>query len=191
MVTNEISTGKGLLLVAGIIGALVAWQWHTNPPPAQQTQAAQQAAKAVNPTWRYSNEMDEMTGKAAQIAALKSTSVLMLDFPYQGPQQATLTLRRHPRHGFDSIVSIDRGQLQCGIGDGCKLTVRFDDTTESWTFIEPQSHDTTMLFLRDGLAFAKRVQTSKVVRIELKFFQQQPSVVVFDVAGLKGKLVGV
>lgn len=188
---NEISTGKGLLICAGIIGALVAWQAYTNPPPkTSQAQAKAVAVKSKDPTWQYSTVSDEMTGKASKIASLKSKSILLLEFPYQGTQQATLTLRQHPRHGFDSVVSIERGQLQCGIGDGCKLSVRFDDTTESWTFIEPQSHDTTILFLRDGKAFARRVQASKVVRIELKFFRQAPSVVVFDTAGLKSAAVG-
>lgn len=124
-------------------------------------------------------------------AALDSTTRLNLAFPYQGQQSATLVVRKHPRHGVDSIVTIKRGQLQCGITDGCKLQVRFDDSPpQSWTFVEPESHDTTTLFLRDGSAFAKKLATTKAVRIELKFFQQSPVVVEFATEGLDLKKVG-
>lgn len=142
-------------------------------------------------TWHYQVENDPMSGKSWRFAILYSDNTFALDFPYRGAQHATLTLRNHPRMGFDSIISIERGQLQCGMSNGCKLQVRFDDgSPQRWSFMEPENHDSTILFLRDGKQFARKVLASKMIRIELKFFQQPPAIVEFRTAGLdRSKIV--
>lgn len=151
----------------------------------QADKPAAAAPKPVTQSWHYQSDTDPMTGKTTRFAMLRSDNAFALDFPYRGAQHATLSLRHHPRHGFDSIISIERGQLQCGISRGCKLQVRFDDgSPQRWTFVEPESHDSTALFLRDGRQFARKVLASKRIRIELKFFSQSPEIVEFHTDGL-------
>lgn len=191
--------GCGTLLVLAVvafivIGALGKISNNEKPratPAARSPSVVAPKPAPTAPVWQYSATADSMSGKEALQAAIDSTTRFRLAFPYQGEQSATLTVRKHPRHGVDSILIIERGQLQCGISDGCKLQVRFDDSPpQNWTFVEPESHDSTILFLRDGSAFAKKVAATKKVRIELKFFQQAPVVVEFSTEGLDLKKVG-
>lgn len=142
-------------------------------------------------SWRYTTSTDGMSGSDVLQAALLSSNRFGLSFPYQGMQSATLIVRRHPRHGIDAIIAIERGQLQCGITDGCKLQVRFDDKPpQEWTFVKPESHDSTILFLRDGRSFASKLSSTKSVRIELKIFQHAPVVAEFDAAGFDNNRLG-
>lgn len=200
MAKKQIGTIPGL-----IIAGLVLWGVITLlggfPDVSSGDTSAQASSHAAKPApavakqahqrWQYQVDKDQMTGKPTRFAMLRSTNTFALDFPYRGAQHSTLTLRQHAQHGFDSIVSIERGQLQCGISDGCKLQVRFDDgPPQNWTFVEPESHESTVLFLRDGKQFARKVSSSKRIRIELKFFSQSPEVVTFGTAGLDRKQIG-
>src|SRR5690606_33499665 len=145
-------------------------------------------AAPSRPTWRLNQSTDEMTGAKTRTASLRSASGFNLSFPYQGQQHASLLVRKHPRHGLDAIISIERGQLQCGISDGCKLQVRFDDgAPQMWTFVEPESRDSTILFVRDGASFARKLEPTKRLRVELKFFQQNPEIAEFETQGFQLK----
>lgn len=78
------------------------------------------------PRWVYRTMPDPISDRPAAVAAVASTNVIELRPPYDGAQRATLTLRNHPRHGLDVMLSVQRGQFACGVG-GCKVTVRIDD----------------------------------------------------------------
>lgn len=161
------------------------------PPTPQPTKSVASAPAPHENTWVYSVSNDEMSGSEAQHAMLASTNRFELRFPYQGTQFAALMVRRHPRHGIDAMVTIERGQLLCGVSDACTLQVRFDNApAQQWTFVEPESDDSTVLFFRDGRAFATKLATAKIVRIELKFFQQSPVVAVFDTKGFDSAKFG-
>jgi hypothetical protein len=75
--------------------------------------AAAAKAEREKSYWRYSTYVDEATGKTAKQARLTSENTISLGFPYEGAQYGTLILRKHPRYGYDAILSIREGQILC------------------------------------------------------------------------------
>lgn len=181
--TKQIGTIPGL-----IIAALAVWgvvKLMGGIPSVSVDHRAAIAATVSAPVWTYDSSKDEMTGKPIKNARMISANTFNLEFPYQGAQHATLMFRRHPRWGFDAALTIDRGQMICGV-ESCTLQVRFDDAApQAWIFAPTASHDSTTLFVRKGQAFANRVAAAKRVRIEMQLFQQAPIVADFPAEGLK------
>lgn len=126
-----------------------------------------------------------MNGKKISFAVLESSNQITFDFPYNQVQRGTLQLRVHPRHGRDAILSVEKGQFLCSF-DGCRVQVRFDDAEAvAFSASEPDSHDTTLLFIQGYDRFTKRLKAAKKVRIEAQFFQEGPRTFEFDVEGLQ------
>ena len=134
--------------------------------------------------WSYSTFSDSMSGKQGSSARVTSTNSFEFDFPYQGRQHATLTVRRHPRWGNDVIFSVEKGQILCGISE-CEVEVRFDDgPARTFSANEPADNSTESIFL-PASAFTKAMQKAKVVRIQVHMFQQGVLTAEFDVDGFK------
>jgi hypothetical protein len=70
-------------------------------------------ARPTTDKWSYATSVDPMTGRDSASASIDSENTVSFDFPYQGAQRATLTIRNHPSHGRDVFLSIERGQFPC------------------------------------------------------------------------------
>jgi hypothetical protein len=128
--------------------------------------------------WIYSLRSDPMGGAVAT-ARVESANTFDFDFPYQGEQHATLTLRSDK--GLNVMVSIDRGQFVCPMG--CSVLVRFDDeTAQRWRATGPSDFDTEVIFLRNESKFLKQLKKARVVRIEAEFYQEGTRIMEFPVA---------
>ena len=148
---------------------------------AQKERAAQQ----LGLRWHYEESLDQMGRGNVKTAAIRSVNEMQFHFPYQGAQRAWLELRIHPRYGKDVILSIEHGQLLCGI-DPCNVIVRFDQgAPQTYTALRPADHSTTVLFIRNYDRFLANLRKSRKVYIEAQFYQEGPRVFEFDVAGLK------
>lgn len=135
--------------------------------------------------WNYEESQDSMGRGTIKNAFVKSLNQVEFDFPYKGPQRATLQLRIHPKYGKDVILSIDRGQFLCGI-DGCSVNVRFGSGKPvAYRVSEPADHSTTHLFIGSYEQFSANTKKVGRVSIEAQFFQQGNRVFEFDVTGLK------
>lgn len=162
-----------------------AAQTNATTPTANSTN--QQDSPAVDPAWEYSSEQDKM-GKGEIITATsRSKNAISFEFPYNGPQHATLHIRKHPRYGRDVILSIVKGQFLCSpVSGGCNVSVRFDDRkAEQFSATEPNDNDPTALFIRGHDRFVAALKKSKVVRIEATFFHEGNRVMEFDAEGFK------
>ena len=138
----------------------------------------------VGKQWMYMSPTDDMTSKTTLGASVYSTNTHEFDFPYKGPQHATLALRKHPRYGNDVIFSIERGQLQCGSYSGCDVMVRFDDAEpRRYSATGPDDHSTETLFIQGYADFVHRMQSAEVVRIQANTFRQGAPSWEFDVSG--------
>lgn len=174
-----------VLLVGGLLLSLLLDSGGQHPsvsrPPAQ-AQSAPKPPPTPAEKWRYTSDVDQMSGARSVFALISSENTFQFGFPYAGPQRATLTLRKHPRHGQDVIVSIERGQFLCSTS--CDYLIRFDDGRASaFTMREPESNDSTLLFVQNTGRFMDAMRGARTVRIEGKFFQQPPVVFEFDVSG--------
>ena len=140
---------------------------------------------AAEGRWAYAEREDVMTGQVTRSAWVKSRNTHEFGFPYGGGARGEVTLRRHPRHGMDVMVSVDRGQILCSSYNGCRVMVRFDDR-EAIRFkgAEPADHGSTTVFLEPAAKFVKEAKRSKRAAVELEFFQEGTRVFLFDVAGL-------
>ena len=136
-------------------------------------------------SWNYSESKDKMTGSVTKFAIVQSTNEIELDFPYGGKQKATLIIRKHPRHGNDVILSIERGQFLCQISK-CTASVKFGDKGPvSITMAEPQDHSSTTLFVANADSFINKVKGSRKVLVEIVIYQAGNKVFEFDTQDLK------
>jgi len=133
--------------------------------------------------WKYRSEKDDMSDLLTSFATIETTNHITFDFPYEGPQKATLWLRNHPRVGKDAILSIEKGQFLCRI-DECSVLIRFDDSKASiYSASEPSDGSTTDIFISNFPRFYSMLKNSKKLRIEAEFYQEGRRVLDFDVSG--------
>ncbi|HGM7334933.1 TPA: hypothetical protein ACKQCJ_001251 [Stenotrophomonas maltophilia] len=134
--------------------------------------------------WRYWSDQDPMTGKTAVGAEVRSNNTHNFDFPYAGAQHATLTLRRHPQHGNDIFLQIEKGQLQCSSYSGCNVLVRFGDAQpKTYRALGPADNSSETVFIQGFSDFQKRMQAVDTVRIQANVFKQGAPAWEFDVSG--------
>lgn len=149
---------------------------------AESREARQREALALK--WSYSSDIDPMTSRTSRHARIRSENTISLDFPYEGEQYATLTLRNHPSHGRDVILSIEQGQFLCSSYDGCRVRIRFDEgAAQTWSAIGPSDHSTTVLFIRNFNSFFSHLRGSKVIRIQAEIYEAGAPTFEFEVGG--------
>jgi hypothetical protein len=148
----------------------------------EQAEAAERQANAAK--WRYSSDTDPMASRPSRTASIDSENTVEFDFPYEGQQHATLTLRNHPSYGRDVIVQIREGQILCPSYDSCSIRIRFDDgPAERWTAAGAADNSTTVLFIRNYSRFVQRMRNAKIVRIQIPVYQEGAPTFDFRVSG--------
>ena len=150
-----------------------------------EREARDKAKQALAKRWSYSVSTDRMTDKTIRTAAIESENTVSFEFPYQGPQRGTLTLREHPTYGKDVIFTVDRGQILCNsFSDDCWVRVRFDDArAERWNAAGADSNSSEIIFIHNYASFLRRLRQARLVLIEVRFFQESPRTFGFEVGG--------
>jgi len=144
---------------------------------------AAKPAEAASP-WEYDQAEDPMGRGTRKSAISRSLNTVELDFPYRGPQHASLVLRRD-HQGLNIMVEIERGQILFGY-DGTHVNVRFDQgKTAIYSVSRPSDHSTTVMFISSEAAFMERLRQAKTLQVEVPTFRNGSPVFTFDVAGLK------
>lgn len=144
------------------------------------------AYESMGRQWRYTSTEEGMSGKQVRHAAVQSTNTISLDFPYRGPQHATLLFRRHPRWGNDVILSIERGQILCHSYGDCRVQVRFDDgKVLRFKGNPPADNSSESVFIPAFTTFMNSLPKAKAVKIEVQIYQGGAPVFEFDVSGFK------
>lgn len=142
------------------------------------------AEKASLGDWQYSTNDDMATGKKSSSATLQSENTLSFGFPYEGSQFARLTLRRHPRYGFDAFISINKGQILCNDYTNPYILVRFDDgDMQQFECAEPADNSSTYSFIRNAAQFERALKKASVAYITLTFYQEGSQALKFKVKG--------
>lgn len=142
------------------------------------------AEKASLGDWQYSTNEDMATGKKSSSATLQSENTLRFGFPYEGSQFARLTLRKHPRYGFDAFISISEGQILCNDYTNPYILVRFDDgDMQQFECAEPADNSSTYSFIRNADQFERALKRASVAYITLTFYQEGSQALKFKVKG--------
>jgi hypothetical protein len=139
--------------------------------------------EATRGVWHYESSPDAMSGGIIRSASVQSENAFEFDFPYQGLQHASLTLRRHPRFGDDVMLMIDRGQILCSSYD-CPVRVRFDDGTPiTLTGSRASDNSSDTIFIPGFEQFAKRLGTTRTLRVEVDVYANGALQTEFKVKG--------
>ncbi len=134
--------------------------------------------------WTYRSFKMGIDEEIAKTATTQSLNSLSLDFPYRGENHGQLILRSRPTKGFDLMISIDKGQILCGISN-CYMRVKFDDNPSYETeFSQSQSRNSTIVFAENPEALEKKIRKAKRMKIELPLYRSPAQVLEFDVTGL-------
>ena len=124
-----------------------------------------------------------MAKGVSYFAVVRSTNTVEFDFPYNGRQHARLTLRTHPRHGKDVILSIDQGQFLCRSYEDCIVLVRFDDkAAQRYAGVGAADNSTETIFIRNYSRFVGEMLKANTVRISAEVYQEGSPVFEFDVS---------
>ena len=169
----------GLMVAAGVMALSSYDKTSGDPEQAAEpgsviqevTNTAAPAVGTYTPSWNYSVVTDQMSSKEIRFAAIQSTNTVSFDFPYQGEQQGTLQLRRHPRYGNDVIFFVKKGQINIGYRETAVLIRFYDEPAMRFSAYEPDDHDRTTIFIDGFGRFTKKLKSASVVRIEVPFYQ--------------------
>jgi hypothetical protein len=191
--TGDMNTKEKMIWIGCLAASFVlvfALSLATSRKP-QLSSSAESASAISTPRpvtiWSHSGLTDEMTGKSYAFSTVQSRNTVNFDFPYQGEQRATLSIRtKHPRHGNDVILTIERGQFLAGV-DSVKVLARFDEGA-SVTFWAngPADHGTTALFISNYAKFVGLMRKANVVRLQTPIYQQGAPVFEFQVERFDG-----
>ncbi len=139
--------------------------------------------------WTYRSFKMGIDEEIAQTATTQSLNSLSLDFPYRGENHGQLILRTRPDTGFDLMISIDKGQILCGISS-CYLKVKFDaNPSYEAKFSPSQSHDSSIVFADNPEALEKEIRKGKRMKIELPLYRSASQVLEFNITGLNYKKI--
>ena len=150
----------------------------TNSSPA----AVIEAVKPVD-AWHYFTSEDKMSGDTVYFANLHSSNTVDFAFPYNGEQNASVTLMSDSRPKKSAMFSIKKGQILCQSYQDCLVQVRFDDSPPGYyKAVGASDQSTTTIHFRDGDKFFQELKKAKRLRIAAEMYQEGSPVFEFDVS---------
>lgn len=161
----------------------------TQIKPKTQEVAKSTNAPATMPTkstgdWSYRQKIDEMTSATTYLASVRSSNFVEFSSPYNGKQQASLTVRDSKRSGKDILFSIEKGQILCRSYDQCKVLVRFDNEQPIYySAVGASDQSSTTIFLNGHERFLAKLSKAQTIRISPEIYQQGSIIFTFDVSG--------
>ena len=134
--------------------------------------------------WTYSEKEDKMTSSQTHYAEIEANEVLRFGFPYDGGSTATLTLRTKNKSNKDIYLRISKGQFKSDSGGG-SVKIRFDDNTaKNYSYSEASDGSSDIIFLNNVNSITEKLKKSKVVLIQVEFYQEGLRTIEFYTEGL-------
>ncbi len=138
--------------------------------------------------WQYNESKDEMRDSVDYTALLESSNKIELDFPYNGGTTLGLLLRESSNFGQDIMIVVEKGNLGACIA-GCSANFKFDDgEIVEYNLSGGSDSMGNVLFIqnqKDVKAISDKLKSSKIVFVEVSFFDQGLKQFKFDVSGLE------
>lgn len=169
----------GILIVSGCGGSTPA-DSSTTTDSATDKEVSEKPAEI----WKYSEEVDEMSGTKQLFASTTSTNQLEFDFPYSGGTTFQLTVRNLGKES-EVVLTLDKGQFMGSMGDDyCR--VKFDEgEPEKFYYGSASDGSPDVIFFNSNSKFISKLKQSKKVMIEAPFFEAGRQVIYFETEGLK------
>ena len=123
-------------------------------------------------SWRYETDVDKMTSKVENTASVTSDNSLDLPFPYKTDYNHGYLNVRGSGSRPEVLVTINKGQILCpGYGDGCRVTVRFDQAPPvRFGAIGPNDHSSTAFFIHDAKRFVALASKAKKILVQFTMY---------------------
>lgn len=134
--------------------------------------------------WEYLTSNDAMTDKPTTFATIFANEKLNFSSPYKGLNEARLVIRKGADGAQDVMFFIDKGQISCG-SINCYVSARFDDEIISFKYGKSADSDPKMIFIEGSDKFIKKLKTTKLLRLEVSFYQQGTKVLTFNTVDFK------
>lgn len=132
--------------------------------------------------WEYGEQKDEMRKELEIYARIESSNFEKLKWPY-GDTFLHLTARKKAGE-TDVYFYVEKGQIPCH--SDCKIVVKFDDgKPQNWAGIGPANSTSSTIFIRNHQKFLKELKASKVMTVEISFYDQGLRQFNFSTDGLK------
>lgn len=177
-----LASWAGLFLILACGPSRASEPTQTSDPLAQETSAGPPpTATPVAPAtlWERLESQDALTQRPVVETVAQSREIIDLEFPYQGPQRARLSIREHPRHDTDIIFSLARGQIICR-SRNCRVDTVFDDADPiRWRADPAEGGSSNTIFLRQHERFVRRLDNAREVRIAVTLYRQGTHVFTF------------
>lgn len=149
------------------------------PPPAPKAPELWEA-------WEYET-MELPMGGFMKFATILSANTLEFDFPYSGPQRGALTLREQNGE-VETILQIEKGQIQCNSYSPCQVLVRLnEESAQQYEAFGPSDNSSTSVFI-NSKKLPDQIAQAQRVRIQISVFQQGEPVLEFNNPGLNKAL---
>jgi hypothetical protein len=134
--------------------------------------------------WTYYEKEDKMTSSKTHFAEIEANEVLRFGFPYDGGSIATLTLRTKNKSNKDIYLRVSKGQFKSD-SDGGSVKIRFDDNTaKNYSYSESSDGSSDIIFLNNVNSITEKLKKSKVVLIQVEFYQEGLRTIEFYTEGL-------
>jgi len=141
-------------------------------------------ADTIKSDWNYSDDINKMDDSKISYARLSSTNNLNLSAPYDGDNEAHITVRK--KEGSNNVIlQIDKGQF---MGDvyGTNIRVRFDtNKPEQYYCSKSSDDDPAVLFISSANKFISKLKKSNKVLIEAVVYQDGTQQLEFNTTGFK------
>lgn len=131
--------------------------------------------------WNYDKSKDKMSGKSIEIAMLTSENSLQLGFPYSGVNYGHIMIRKHPQYGLSVIVSVNKGQILCGVYT-CHFKIRFNDgAVQDFTMAPSADHSSEAVFAKSPEWAVKHLRNAKSILIQIPMYNEGNQILEFKV----------
>lgn len=126
-------------------------------------------------------------GGFMKFAVIASANTIEFDFPYGGPQRGSLTLREQDGK-VETIVQIEKGQIQCHSFRPCQVLVRLnEEPAQQYEASGPSDNSSTAIFI-NSKTLPDQIAQAQRVRIQIPVFRQGEPVLEFNNPGLNKTL---
>ena len=157
------------------------------PSPPKEVKQNQTKEKT---NWKFESGLFGIDKMKISFLTTKSINSLDLDFPYNGKNFGEITIRYSEKYQLEIIFRVDKGQIQCGIGN-CEGRIKFDDSPSiEFKGNPPSDRSNKVIFIKNQDSLLKLIQSSTKVLIEIPMYQGGDQILEFNVSGLNIDMLG-
>jgi hypothetical protein len=134
--------------------------------------------------WEYETKTNKMTSNKDKYCTVRSNESLNLEFPYNGINYGTLTVRRMNGE-IDILIQVDKGQITGGYENEFFKT-RFDDEKQiTFSYLGSSDSASDVIFVENTTKFLKKLKSSKKILVQIPMYNNGNPILEFNTEGLK------